>query len=351
MPSDSPPPGGRRPVGPVVTLGGSRPLAPPPRWAWLRSQGLGVCCGFGTVALLAVGSVVMAATRDGASAGIGLDDLTAFFLRPSPAHAWLYLLFPLAGLYAVNTALATWDNVLRRWQAGQRAPSAYAVALIHLAFLLGLVAHAAGGFLSRDGEPVLVASGWQALPGFGEVRLTALEVDSLPGGMPRRVRAALEVRGPGGPVEAAEVGFNQPLSGGLGSRLALLQDQGRAPVAHLALLGARQGEGRCALAQGQACQVAGESVELLGLGQAPGTGTPAALLRAAGPDGAPAERWVVAGELLALRGGRPLRLEAVEVEPAVLLRPRHAPGNPWALGAAVLLVAGTLLMWRRLIGR
>ena len=82
------------------------------RLAWLRSQGLGLCCGLATVALLAIGSFVIPATRDGASAGIGMDDLRGFFDPPRFAHLWLYLLFPVAALYAVNTVLATWDTVI-----------------------------------------------------------------------------------------------------------------------------------------------------------------------------------------------------------------------------------------------
>jgi hypothetical protein len=303
------------------------------------------------VALLALGSVVMVATRDGASAGIGLDDLTGFFVRPAAAHLWLYLLFPLAALYALNTTLATMDNVRRRWRGGQRAPSAYAVAVIHAAFLLALVAHAAGGFLSEEVGSVVLASGWQPLPGFGEARLTSLEVDALPGGMPKEVRAAVEVRGAEGAVAQSLVGYNQPLSQGLGARLALLQDQGQAVVVRLV-----SGEARCTLAQGQRCLVGGDPVELLAVGRAPGGGAPgggapAALLRAAGPDGAVVERWAPVGGLLPLRHARPLAIEAVAEEPAVLLRVRATPGNPWASAAALVLAVGVALMWRRLAPR
>jgi hypothetical protein len=89
----------------------------------------------------------------------------------------------------------------------------------------------------------------------------------------------------------------------------------------------------------------------VGLGGVQGPGGGAALLRAAGPDGAVAERWVVAGGLLPLRYGRPLALDAVEEAPAVLLRVRETPGNPWALAAAAVLAVGTALMWRRLVPR
>jgi hypothetical protein len=334
--------------GGLVGLSGPRPPAAPrpDRWAWLRSQGLGLICGFGTVLLLAIGSVVMVRTRDGASAGIGLDDLTGFFARPSPAHLWLYLLFPLAGLYALNATLATLDNVRRRWRAGQRAPSAYAIAVVHAAFLVALAAHGVGGFWSEERGATVVSSGWQALPGFGEVRLASLEVDTLPGGMPKEVRAVLERRRPDGAVERAKVGYNQPLSEGWGARLALLQEFGRVQVARLS-----SGEAACVLAEGQRCLVGGEPVELVRLGAAPGMGGGAALLRAAGPGGQVQERWLAAGALLPLSTGRPLSLDEVAEAPALLLRVRETPGNPWALAAAVVLALGTALMWRRLVPR
>jgi hypothetical protein len=323
------------------------PAAAPPRdrLAWLRSQGLGLVCGFGTVLLLAIGSVVLAATRDGASAGVALDDLTAFFTRPSPVHLWLYLLFPLAGLFALNTALATWENAARRWRAGQRSPAAYAAAVVHVGFLLALVAHGVGGFRSEERGAVVVTSGWQPLPGFGEVRLTALDVDALPNGMPRSARAALEVRR-GGRVEPAEVGYNRPLTAGLGARLALLQELGQAPVARLV-----SGPDRCELAEGQGCTLAGQRLEVEAVSPAAGGGG-AALVRAGWTGGgAAAGRWLAPGDLLVLPGGRPLALEGVAVEPAVLLRVRETPGTPWALAAAVVLALGVALLWRRLVPR
>jgi hypothetical protein len=354
MPSDSGGPlvglGGPRPApappeAGLVGLGGARPAAPPrDRWAWLSSQGLGLVCGFGTVALLAIGSVVMVRTRDGASAGIGLDDLTGFFARPSPAHLWLYLLFPLAGLYALNTTLATLENVGRRWRAGQRAPAAYAIAVVHASFLLALAAHGIGGFWSEERGATVVTSGWQPLPGFGEVRLASLEVDTLPGGMPKEVRAVVERRRPGGAVERATVGYNRPLAEGWGARLALLQEFGRLPTARLS-----SGEASCLLVEGQRCLVGGEPIELVRVGAAPGMGGGAALVRAAGPGGQVQDRWLAAGALLPLRTGRPLSLDEVTDEPALLLRVRETPGNPWALAAAVVLALGTALMWRRLV--
>ncbi len=310
--------------------------------AWLRSQGLGVACGLGTVALLAIGSFVLAATSQGASAGIAMDDARAFFERPSPVHAWFYLLVPLLGLYALNTLLATWHTVSRKWRAGVRTPSAYGAAVMHLAFLVALLAHGVGGFLGQERGEVVVSRGWTALPDGGEIRLASLEVDSLPGGMPREVRAAVETRGDGAGGSAV-VGHNQPLSAGLGSDLWLLGQMGRVPAARLAA-----GPERCVAAEGSECRLAGVRVAVRQAVPAGAFGAPAMALLRLEAAGAAVERWVAPGGAVEL-GDAAVRLAGIGAEPAVVLRGRHAPGNPWALASAVLLAAGVALLWRRFL--
>lgn len=239
--------------------------------AWLRSQGLGLVCGLGTVLLLAVGSVILTATRDGASSAVGYDDLRGFFAPPSWVHTWFYLLLGLAVLYAINNLLATWDTVVRLWRTRGTRLGAYAGSVVHLGFLIAMAGHAVGGFTAQDFEPVVVTEAWTELPGFGEVRLLHLEMETMPNHMPKSVQALVAVRGADGEVRTAMVDYNQPLSRGLGSHLALLAEAGR--------------------------------VQVPGLGLRPG----------------------------------------------ILLRPRATPSNPWALVAAVLVGAGVLLMWRRLV--
>lgn len=336
------------PVGvrPAPSVGSDRspPGAWSPRLVWLRSQGLGLACGFGTALLLAVGSFVLAATREGASAGIGMDDLRGFFAPPSWVHLWLYLLLPVAALYALNTVLATWDTVSRRWRAGVRAPATYAASVVHVGFLLALVAHAVGGFRGADLGEALLAEGWQPVPGFGEARLASLDVDTLPGGMPRSARARVVVRGADGREREETVGYNDPLATLGGARLALLSDLGRVWVAEVG-----SGGEACVLAEGQGCALAGERIEVLGV--RPGTGGGAVLVRARGPSGATEARWLGAEGELPLAGNRPLQLRAVRLAPAIVVRVRAAPGNPWALAASLVLAAGIALMWRRFVPR
>ena len=325
----------------------SRPHGPRarPRLGWLRSQGLGLACGFATVALLAIGSVVLTVTRDGASAAIRMDDLRGFFDPPRVEHLWLYLLFPVAALYVVNTVLATWDSVRRKWRAGVRAPAAYAAAVVHVGFLLALAAHGLGGFLGSDGAGVLVGPGWQEVPGFGEARLLSLEVDVLPDGMPREARARLELRDAAGRVTERAVGYNAPLSDGGGAALALLADFGRTWIARIV-----SGGESCALAEGQACSLAGAPVRLVRLLAAPGGGV-AALVAAPGPSGRVETRVLSPAGELPLVGGRLLELASVSPETVVALRTRRTPGHPWALAAGLVMAAGVALLWRKLLPR
>jgi hypothetical protein len=253
----------------------------PSRWEWLFSQGLGVLCGQATVLLLAVGSIVLSATRDGASAMIAMDDIRGFFAPTSPVHFWFYLLIPVLGLYGLNTLLATCRSVLRKWRAGARFAQAYAPSVIHLAFLFSLVAH---------------------------------------------------------------------LIGGLGSDLFLLTRPGAVSVVEL-YHQHQAHEARCAVVLDGVCQLGELRVEFLYL-QASNRGASAGLarLRVGKQAGGPSDAfWLAQGQTRRLPDGSMLSLERFATRPAILLRGRHAPGNPWALLASLLLALGLLMMWRRFI--
>jgi hypothetical protein len=56
---------------------------------------------------------------------------------------------------------------------------------------------------------------------------------------------------------------------------------------------------------------------------------------------------LMSGQLTTPAGGSLLSLAGIEARPAILLRRRHAPGNPWALLASLLLALGLAMMWRR----
>jgi hypothetical protein len=316
--------------------------SPTPRWAWLRSQGLGLACGQATVLLLGVGTVVIARTRDGASARVQLDDLTVFFREPSGVHLWLYALFPVTALYALNTALCTWDAARARLRRGAAPASSWAPTVIHLAFLVALLAHGVGGFWNHDEATVTVAGSPVALDGERTLRLTGLTTETTSSGKVKQVHAAVELAGPGGATEVVDVGYNRPLSRGLGSELLLLAQAGPLPGA----VALTWEERRCLLEPPGGCQLGPVRVEVTRVLGDGGRGVTAVLQ--AWVEGQPPELFPLrVGGARALGGGT-LRFEGlVEGEPAVVLRHRLAPGHPIALASALLLLVGLALMGRR----
>jgi len=307
------------------------------RWAWLRSQGLGICCGLATTLLLAVGSFVIAATRGGASAGVRLDDIRVFFRSPSPAHLWLYLLLPVLGLYGLNTALATWHSVTAKWRSGFRDPQTYAAAFLHVAFLVALFAHLVGGVAGED-RGLLLDGSWRALPDGREARVLSVDVERLPDGMPRTMRATVELRSADGPVDEAVIGFNEPLSGRLGADLLLFQRPVAVPVAVLAAAGER-----CSLRPGERCRLGGRDVRLADLRDSGAHGMLAQVVSG--------ERtaWLARDMAQTFTDGFTVSLVKVERQAGAVFTWRRAPGNPWALLATVFIVFGVGLMWRRFV--
>jgi hypothetical protein len=250
-----------------------------------------------------------------------MDDIRGFFTAPSAVHLWFYLLLPVLSLYALNTALATWQNVTRRWRNGARAPQFYGAAVIHVAFLTGLLAHLIGGLGGAD-------------------------VDSHSDGTTKQVRARVEVRTSEGAVSRTVVRYNGPISRALGSDLLLLRRPESVPAARLA-----RGPERCDVAVEGSCDLGGVRAELLYLHPPPRPDQgPFARVRVQVVGGGTAEVfWLMPGQSKQLADGSHLVCRGIEVLPAIRLQHRHAPGNPWALLAGVLLVLGVAMMWRRFL--
>ena len=285
-------------------------------WTWLRSQGLGVFCGLATTWLLAIGSFVIAATRTGPSARLRLDEVLPFFDPPSLVHLWFYVLLPVLGLYGINTALATWHSVSIKWRNGFRQPWAYAAAFIHVAFLLALLAHLFGGVGGKE-QQLLLHGGWSELPDGREARVMAVDVEQLPGGMPKTVRATVEIRTGRNVVETRVLGYNEPLSDGLGASLVLLQRPVSLPVAAVLSGG---GE-RCTLPLGGRCRLGAFDVHLADMRDSGAHGVLARVI-AAGHDG-----WIALGAPQPFARGFLLALTHVERQPGAVVTWRRAPGS------------------------
>ncbi len=311
----------------------------------IRSQGFGIVCGLLTTLLLAIGTVVMSMTADGASARIAMDDLTAFFLPVSPWHLWFYALIPVLGLFGLSTLLSTIQSVGDAWRAGRRNPSAYAPAVIHVAFLVTLVAHLAGGFLGREDGVVTVGTDWVSLPDGRDIRALSIATDFNPDGSPRKVVAQMEIRESSGEVTPVAVGYNEPVSSGWGADLLLLLRAAGEPTGVRLTAGVAE----CTLeGPGDACSLVGRSIRLVRVQEGGHWGRKAVAFLQIEGKGEPQPFFLWAGGSKVLsENGAAVRLEEFRAVPVVMLRSRHAPGNPWALVAAVLLGLGLLAMGRR----
>ncbi len=310
-----------------------------------RSQGLGFVCGQATVLLLAVGSVVLAVTREGASSGIVLDEVGVFFERPSLWHAWFYLLLGVMTVYGANTFLATWHSVSRKWRTGVRRMSAYAPSVVHLAFLMALLAHLVGGLRSEELDPVVFDETWSELEPGVDVRVLELTSDRHPDGALRQVTALAEVR-EGEGVERVELGYNRPLTRNFGSDLYLLtrsvEDAPRVVV--------REGESLCEVGLHGTCELLGHRVVLTSAAPA-GHWGPYPVARFQG-----FENGRVGGLDILLSIGGPQnvadgpdapRLESLDFGPSLIMRHRKAAGNPLALASAIVMLLGLAMMGRR----
>jgi hypothetical protein len=314
------------------------------RWAWLWSQELGLLCGFSTVLLLAIGSVVLAATRKTASAQVHLDDVMAFFTAPSLFHLWLYLLLPVMGLYALNTTLATYRTLARLLRARVKAATPYAASLMHLGFLLALLAHLVGGVFSEERGGFLVDERFRPLGAGLEARLLSLEESTHPDGRRWRTISTLEVREQDGTIRTEQVGYNQPLSRGLGSELWLIARAQR----HATAATFRVGDQPCTARVGSSCAAGGKRVQLHAVHLTGHWGDrPVAVGALLSPEDRPRPLMLVHGMPQKRVGSAGVSLEEIEVRPTILLRSRSAPGNPLALASALLLLVGLVAMGRR----
>lgn len=324
------------------------PTAIPPKvsfWALARSQGLGLICGQLTVLLLGVGSIVITKTRDTASASLVFDDMRPFFDQPSGWHFWFYALLVVMTVYGLNTLLATLHNVWQRWSVGVRAPSAYAAAIVHIGFLLALVAHLVGGLYSEELDPVVIGSGWTGLGDGRSARLEGFDFETFPDGKPSKIAANVEVVDVDKQSQSVEVGFNHPISTGFGEDLFLFNRMGQT----LQIANIRSSAGRCQLAIQNYCDLADVRLLLVAVQYTP-QGVPVALLRATHASLDPEEFHLYPTQGARLADGTIVRLDGLEPRPSVILRHRHAPGNPVAFAASLIMLLGLALMGRRWLG-
>lgn len=192
-------------------------------YAIFKSQKLGIITGFTVTGLLILGSLIMNfCPRQ--YAGLSGEDISFFFTHKRPLHLWFYLLFLACILYGINTFLCTLDSILKKARSGVKKITLYGASVVHIGFVITLLAHLIGGLYSTTEPPVSVAEEWTNLGGF-EMKVTDLQTSAYPNGMPKKITASVAVRKDG--TEFSDtLGYNNPVLLRHGISAILMQDYG-----------------------------------------------------------------------------------------------------------------------------
>lgn len=188
-----------------------------------KSQKLGIIIGFTVTGLLIIGSLIMN-YQPRQYAGLSGEDISFFFTDKKPLHMWFYLLFFACIIYGINTFLCTLDSIIKKTKRGIKKIPLYGASIVHIGFVITLVAHLIGGLYSTTEPPVSVADEWTDLGGV-EMKVTDLKTSSYPNGMPKKIEALVSVRKDG--IEFPDtLGYNNPVLLEHGISEVLMRDYG-----------------------------------------------------------------------------------------------------------------------------
>ena len=197
-------------------------------YGFLKSQKTGIIVGFTVTGLLIIGSLIMNYFPESYE-GLSGEDITFFFNEPKPIHTWFYLMFVAFAMYGICIFFCTLDSILRKVKARSKRIPLYGASIVHIGFLVTLVAHLVGGIWSESGRPITIADAW-VKSGEYELRVTGLNSTSYPNGMPRKITAQMKIRKDGKEFDDT-LGYNNPVLLDSGTKAFLLRNYGNMPNA------------------------------------------------------------------------------------------------------------------------
>ncbi len=195
---------------------------------FLKSQKTGIIVGFAVTGLLIIGSLIMNYCPESYE-GLSGEDITFFFNEPKLIHTWFYLMFVAFAMYGICIFICTLDSILRKVKARSKKVALYGASIVHIGFLVTLVAHLVGGIWSESGRPITIADKW-VQAGEYELRVTSLDSTSYPNGMPRKITAQMKIRKDGKEYDDT-LGYNNPVLLDSGTKQFLLRNYGNMPNA------------------------------------------------------------------------------------------------------------------------
>jgi hypothetical protein len=306
-------------------------------YGFLKSQKTGIIIGFTVTGLLIIGSLIMNFFPESYE-GLSGEDITFFFNNPAPIHTWFYVMFVAFAMYGISIFFCTLDSILRKVKARTSKIPLYGASIVHVGFLITLVAHLIGGIWSESGMPITIADKW-VQAGEYELKVTGLETTSYPNGMPKKIKAQIEIRKDGEDTSDT-LGYNNPVLLDSGMKQFLLRNYGNMPNGVVLNI-----DGKTKVLKIQdVISVNGLKILLANL-YFPQFRIPAIQFVSKGKDGKYNKTYVRIGRQNAQNiNGVDVIFEDIKVMPAVVVTPKENPSIPLTLIAIGCFGSGMLLV-------
>lgn len=314
-------------------------------YAIFKSQKLGIITGFTVTGLLIIGSFIMH-FQPRQYAGLSGEDISFFFHHKKPIHGWFYLLFLACIVYGINTFLCTLDSIIKKAKRGVKKLPLYGASLVHIGFIITLVAHLIGGLYSSTEPPVSVSDEWTDVGG-AEMKVTDLKTSTHPNGMPKKIEAYVRVRKDG--VEFADtLGYNNPVLLRHGIHAILMRDYGW--IASSVVL--RIDDRTCTLKMYEPFTVNGGQVRIIGLYTPPQFPYPVIKLAFITEKQGQQEAFLAIGEknVKKINGANLVFLD-IKSAPGVLVNVKSNPSIPLTFITILFFSTGMLLVIMRVVGK
>jgi hypothetical protein len=306
-------------------------------YGFLKSQKTGIITGFTVTGLLIIGSLIMNYFPESYE-GLSGEDITFFFNNPRPIHTWFYIMFVAFAMYGISIFFCTLDSLIKKARSRTRKIPLYGASIVHIGFLVTLVAHLIGGIWSESGMPITIADMW-VKSGEYELKVTGLETTSYPNGMPRKITAHIAIR-KDGEETSDTLGFNNPVLLDSGTKQFLLRNYGNINAVVLNIGGRTR-----AFNIKDVFEVNGSRVLLANLYLPPQFPLPVIQLVSEGKDGKYNKSYVRIGRQNAQNvKGVNVIFEDIKSTPAVVVSVKKNPSIPLTLIAIGCFGSGMLLV-------
>lgn len=185
--------------------GSHRPLRDHPLLAALGSVRVSLVLGFTTAGMLILSSFFVPSPR-GPGALPFDESIVRFFTPVADKYAWFYALLAVTSAYGVNGLFGTWRNFSQRVASRTFDRRFAGIFLMHLGFVVGVVAHLVAGLTTAVEGRAVLSSAPVELAGRSLRLLDATEIPNADGSL-RTFTSHLDL----GDGDVRTLGYNDPV--------------------------------------------------------------------------------------------------------------------------------------------